>query len=233
MPRRKRTTIPVGTKFHLLTVVEYVGFYQKPGTKDSRRHYYRCRCDCGNETLVKGDNLVSGNTKACGCLRRKHGHHPRGRKSSTYQAWGGMRDRCLNTADKRYADYGGRGITICERWDSFRNFLADMGEKPAGLTLGRKDNDGSYSPENCRWETWRQQQNNRRSNCLKTMEGRTQTVAQWAREFGVPRGRVYQRLQRGWSTRRALTEPKRQARQRFDGQFTQMGLEQVRFPKDD
>ncbi len=206
MPPRKTTTIPLGSKFGLLTVEAYVGFFQKNGTTH-KWHYYRCRCDCGDETILTDRALVTGNTKSCGCWYRKHGHAG-DRRSPTYRAWLAMRQRCLNPNAKNYPGWGGRGITICKRWDSFKNFLADMGERPDGLQLDRRDNDGPYSPENCRWATAEEQANNRRSSRLETMDGRTQTLTQWAREFNTPRCRVYKRLRLGWPIRRALTEPR-------------------------
>ena len=94
--------------------------------------------------------------------RTRHGHDPHGKPSKTYQCWRKMRTRCENPNATRYADYGGRGITVCERWHDFAGFLADMGEQPPGLTLDRKDNDGNYEPGNCRWATRAEQNRNQR-----------------------------------------------------------------------
>lgn len=129
------------------------------------------------------------------------------RHTPTWKAWSAMRDRCLTPTNKSYPRYGGRGITICDRWESFEAFLADMGERPKGTTLGRIDNDGPYSPDNCRWETARQQANNRRNNVRVRWRGEERTVAEWARIVGLERKTLEYRIRSGWDAERALTTP--------------------------
>ena len=110
----------------------------------------------------------------------RHGHSLRGKLSSEYMTWGDMMNRCKNATHKAYANYGGRGITVCERWKNFSNFIADMGARPHFGMLDRKDNSLGYSPENCRWATRTEQNNNRRNNIILTHEGKTMTLSQWS-----------------------------------------------------
>jgi len=134
----------------------------------------------------------------------KHGMHG----TKTYQVWKSMRERCLCKTSRAYNRYGGRGITICERWESFENFYADMGDRPEGKTIDRIDNDGPYSPENCRWATDIEQANNKRNNRLLTYKGKTQTVPQWARELGIKTGTIAVRLSRGLPIEKVLNPEK-------------------------
>lgn len=128
-------------------------------------------------------------------------------KTRTYKSWGMMKSRCLNPKFDRYYDYGGRGIKICNRWLKFENFLEDMGQAPAGKSLDRKNNDGDYTPSNCRWATPRQQSNNTRSNKNIEYQGTIKSVAEWSRTLGINVETLYTRLSEpGWDINRALSE---------------------------
>ena len=133
-----------------------------------------------------------------------HGHAVRGQHSSTYEVWGGMKKRCLCKSNEAYKHYGARGITVCERWFKFENFLSDMGEKPDGLTLERINNNLGYSPENCKWATRTDQARNKRNARYITVNNKTQTIQQWSEETGLSYYTIYLRLRRGLSVEKAV-----------------------------
>lgn len=172
-----------GRRFTRLTTIEYIPKIKK----------WKCLCDCGKEIFAFRYSLLSGNTKSCGCYWRSMsksgvlGATHRKTNTPEHRAWTHMKGRCCNSKNRSYADYGGRGIKVCERWmNSFENFLNDMGERPDGkFSIGRINNNGDYSPNNCKWEDWHEQANNRRGNRIVTCRGRTMTVAEWRRLLGV------------------------------------------------
>lgn len=122
-----------------------------------------------------------------------------GAGTPTYVAWKGMRNRCLNSNEEQYKDYGGRGISICSRWDSFENFRADIGDRPKGAMLERDNNDGDYEPSNCRWATRTEQNRNRRSIRHILVDGEMLCAAEAARRIGLTKSALYYRLDHGWS----------------------------------
>ncbi len=181
------------------------------GGRGRRNRKVKCICACGNETDVFVGNLVRGHTKSCGCVRREneskiiHGHARSNAQSKEYSAWRHMKERCENPKATFYKHYGGRGITLCERWRVFENFLADMGQCPPDHSIERKDNNLGYSPDNCRWATQTEQCNNKRTNRIITFNGLSLTLMQWSRKTGINRGTINSRIVRdGWPLERAL-----------------------------
>lgn len=182
--------------------------------KDTREGFglfWLCQCDCSRLVTVRAGNLVSGNTKSCGCAKRKskrttNYEKTRPRAGDTRLSWEGLLDRCYSEKSQKYPLYGALGVTVCQRWiDSYENFLADMGERPLGTTIDRHpDPHGNYEPDNCRWATPKQQANNRRDNHILEAFGRKQTLKQWSEEYKIPTGTIRGRLSR-FSAEQALT----------------------------
>lgn len=171
-----------GLKFNRLTVVHLVG------TDARGKAEWECRCDCGKTKVTNATNLKTGNTKSCGCLhselssarRKRHGLS----STRTYHVWRNMKARCNYPKHNRYYCYGGRGIRVCERWESFDNFLADMGKCPDGMSIDRINNDGDYEPHNCRWATNEEQSYNKCNTVRVEYNGQLMTVPQLAKAIG-------------------------------------------------
>lgn len=176
----------LGERFGKLVVVEWVAGARRDGA-------WRCRCDCGGERFATSNHLLTGRNTSCGCVRPQHG----GKRTQAYRAWRAMHNRVAY--DSNYSE---RGIVICDRWRSFEHFRSDMGEPPAGGTLERIDNDAGYEPGNCRWATRVEQARNTRRTLRIEFDGREQSLAAWAEEFGANYWTLYGRHKLGWSPER-------------------------------
>lgn len=171
-----------------------------------------CKCECGNHTLTESHPLKAGITVSCGCYQKEavsnaafiHGH---ARRSTTYNTWAEMKQRCTNINHHKFKKYGGNGIGLCEDWHEFANFLADMGERPDGCTIDRIDNTLGYFKENCRWATIKQQQRNISSNRNITIDGETRCVSEWAEIKCFHKNTLIQRLNKGWPIEQLFDPP--------------------------
>jgi hypothetical protein len=176
--------------------------------RDGEAVRWDCICDCGGSATETTHRLISGQRRSCGCLKSApaHGQARRGTKSATYRAWESMMGRCYRPSAGGYKFYGGRGIKVDDRWHVFANFLVDMGERPDGLTLERKDANADYGPSNCRWATRAEQNINKRDTHRITIHGRTMSLLEWVAETGVNYETALSRIQSGWDPERAVTE---------------------------
>lgn len=197
-----------GMQFGRWTVVKYTPRRRSDGKV---RPAYLCRCSCGNESVIDADNLKKNKTRSCGCLQKElqsqkqcsHGES----HTNLYNVWCAIKRRCYNQNTKEYYRYGGRGIGMCSEWkesyELFRDWAITNGYQN-GLTIDRIDNDGDYSPMNCRLVTMKEQCNNRCSNREYTWNGETHNVTEWSNILGINTKTLFNRLYKGWSFERAI-----------------------------
>lgn len=201
-----------GLSINNLTLVENI--YKVNSNR--KRSYWWCDCVCGKRSLVRDDHLKSKRVVSCGCFKKKssvgrpetHGSCKNRKSTSEYSAWMSLKSRCLNPNSPNYKDYGGRGITVCDRWlNSFENFLEDMGKRPAkNYSINRINNDLGYSPENCRWDTSTNQASNTRINRYIELYGIRKSLAEWSRRTSISTYILTRRLDcYKWSVVDALT----------------------------
>lgn len=187
---------------------------------------WTCLCECGTVTIVTAPALKGAKTRSCGCLareasrrtgfaNRRHGN-ARGvaQSTRTYNSWFHMIQRCTDPRSEHWRYWGARGIAVCERWRTFENFLADMGERPPDRTLDRINNDGNYEPGNVRWATAAEQSRNTRRTRWITINGARRTFTEWCSLAGIYTSTAYVRLGRGWPIERAVSEPSHHAPRR-------------------
>lgn len=206
----------IGKSFGRLAVIS-----QAPNGAAGRR--WNCKCLCGGATTASGADLRSGHTKSCGCwskevvanVKTKHGCTPKGGPlPPEYTTFHNMHRRCYDDTRKDFPRYGGRGIKVCQRWHDFASFFVDMGPRPSREhSLDRINSNGDYEPNNCRWATALQQQNNRSDNRIVTWRGKTRTLSEWSRAIGIEPQTLLKRLDR-WAIDRAMTATLRADRRR-------------------
>ncbi len=195
-----------GMRFGRLVVVDRSATYRRPGKTQA---VWECVCDCGKRIAVITYLLTKGSTRSCGCLkaeiissgtRRTHGK----RRARVYSSWSSMMNRCFNEDCDSYPYYGGRGISVCDRWLRFQSFLDDMGEPGPGMSLDRIDVNKGYEPGNCRWATRSQQMRNQKRTVWILAGGRRQSLPDWAEELGIKRRTLAFRVKSGWPADRAI-----------------------------
>jgi len=201
--KREMITFIINQKINRWTVIEK----NEPG-------YWSCKCECGNVRKIRGDSLKHGKSKSCGCLQKEivsilstiHGKH----NTRIYKTWQNMKSRCNNPKTSKYHIYGGKGIKVCDEWlNSFQKFYEwGMANGYTNkLTLDRIDGNEDYQPENCRWATYKEQNNNTTQNHSITFNGETHNLCQWPEIIGVSNKCLSERIRRNWSIERALTTP--------------------------
>lgn len=185
---KRKSEIRIGDVFGRLTLIKYIN------TK-----YCLYRCVCGKEKIIVFNDVRRGKTKSCGCLTKeiKHGHTINDIQSKEYICWRHIKGRCINKNNPQYKYYGERGIKICERWLDFSNFLLDMGKCPSGLSIDRIDNNGDYTPENCRWASMKEQSRNKRTNKTIIFNGIKMIKANWIENWGINKNNFYSYLRKG------------------------------------
>lgn len=185
---------------------------QGPSHGPSKEFKLTCRCDCGEITHTFARHLRSGEKRSCRECERPEPSD--GNYCAEYNIWNHMNARCANPNAREFPGYGGRGITVCERWrTSFFSFLSDVGPRPSTKhSIDRIDNNGNYEPANCRWATREEQANNKRTNRFVMLRGERMTIANCARLTGVPYDTLRERIRKGWETERAVSQPIRETR---------------------
>ncbi len=205
----KSVNLVAGLKIGRLTAIS------KSHCLKSAGWYWKFKCDCGTEKIIRSYNVRIGAVVSCGCYRLQriseikttHGM----RWTSEYSTWHDIKDRCGNPKNSGYKHYGGRGIRVCKRWiKSFQNFIFDMGLKPSSKSsIERKNNNGNYAPKNCRWATMKEQAQNRRGVIKIKYLGKIKSLSEWCSDLGLNRGLIRSRIRRqGWSFECAILTPK-------------------------
>lgn len=190
-----------GKRFGKLVVIE------KYGSLSNQKISWNCLCDCGNQKIIRANNLISGASKSCGCevgksAKQRFTKHGYSNKIPLYKVWTSIKQRCGNINNSRYKDYGGRGINICSEWrNNFKEFYdwAMSNGYKDNFSIDRINNDGNYEPNNCRFTDTKTQNNNSRHNHFITINFETKTIAEWCEKYSLTRSCFHNRLNRGWT----------------------------------
>ncbi len=203
--------IVAGNRLTFIENVEKIKYYHQQAMY---------RCTCGNTTVVRIDHVNKNTVRSCGCLQKEivsgrfktHGFSG----TKEHAIWKSIIQRCINPRNASYKNYGQKGITICEEWrNSFEAFFRDMGTKPEKMSIDRIDNTRSYSKDNCKWSTNKEQQNNKSSNRILILNGRSQNLQEWANELGMNHKMLRRRVRLGWTDVAVLTTLKRERHERI------------------
>lgn len=211
-----------GQKYNRLTLIRFE-------RKNKYHHsFWLCKCDCGTEKIVNVSQVKSGAIKSCGCLNKELSRkrlmestqtHGYANKERLYDIWKNMKRRCYDKSNKRYENYGGKGVIVCDEWKndylSFRKWAYANGYNDE-LTIDRIDVNGNYEPSNCKWSSWKEQMNNQTRNRFLAYKGKTMTMSQWAELLGLTYGAMNHRVQRGWSMERIVNTPLRTSSNKGD-----------------
>lgn len=198
-----------GKKFGRLTVLNRAENYKEQQAR------WKCLCDCGNEVTVGAAALKKGATKSCGCYKKEmakvHSRTHGMSKSRLWRIWNNMHIRCEYPSSSQYSYYGGRGISVCQAWIRFEEFMewALSNGYSDSLTIDRINVNGNYEPSNCRWATVAEQQRNKNSNHFVEFNGETKTLSEWSRVYGIDARLIGRRLKDGWEINKALFAPAR------------------------
>lgn len=202
----------IGKQYGRLTVVSYCG------TDKQRSKLFKCKCECGNEITTRKSRIINGGVKSCGCLvtdvwskmKYKHGYARKDKYNRLYGIYSHMIDRCHNSKNPSYKNYGERGIFVCDQWlenvDLFMKWAMENGYED-NLSIDRIDNNKGYSPDNCRWVGRTEQANNKRNNIILKYNGKTKTLPEWSREIEMPQKTLRSRYYMGWSDKEIIETP--------------------------
>jgi hypothetical protein len=185
-------------RFGKLTAISYL-----------HKGLWNCTCDCGSKTIQQSSAMREGRVVSCGCYGKTLGHLNATHGMSLtkeYKVWQQMKKRCLDKKDKSFSNYGGRGISVCEKWiNSFECFISDIGGRPNGMSLDRIDVNGNYEPSNCRWASMKTQARNKTNNQIITFNGVSACLSEWEEITGIKHGTIRRRIKNGWSIEDALS----------------------------